>query len=302
MKKEKILILELNEKNFEVLNSLLIKHEYTPICVIDRNSFMEAAKREEEYDLIIVNAHIQYASIKDVKELSNSHETSSEFIPIVYIDSAKEHDKTMLEECFSTGVSDYLKKPFDAKEIVARVKHHIEIGKRLREYKLRLDKLANLATIDQLSKSTSKMHMQAILKHELSNYKRYKKDTSLIYLGIINIEKFINTFGLEKGEKHIANFAKFLRLNIRESDVLARWVGAEFLILLTNTNAKTAESVVRKIKVMLANDAKLAKEQIELAFGITQFKSDDTFDEVIERVKYTYSEARKQTYGKLKVA
>jgi len=300
MKNEHLLILEINEKNYAVLKNLFDKHNYKTTAVLDRESFEEMMASKEHYDAIIVNANIKFAQSRDIQKLA---EEEREFIPVIYIDSAKVHDKSLLEESFKAGAADYIKKPFDSKEILVRIRRHIDIGKKLREYKLRIDKLANLATIDQLSKSTSKMHMQAILRHELSNYKRYgNEDVSIIYLGITSIEKHIAAFGLEKGEKIIAQFAKFLRSNIRESDVLARWVGSEFIILLTNTSIKTTESVIRKLKILLASDEKLAKSQLELAFGITALKKDDVYEELLARVQYAYKKAKKQTYGHLEIA
>ena len=300
MKKEHLLILEINEKNYSVLKNLFEKNDYETSAVLDKESFEEMMASKEHYDAIVVNAHIKFAKSRDIQKLT---EGEREFTPVIYIDSAKVHDKALLDESFQFDAADYIKKPFDSKEILMRIRHHIDISKKLREYKLRIDKLANLATIDQLSKSTSKMHMQAILRHELNNYKRYgNDDVSVIYLGITSIEKHIAAFGLEKGEKIIAQFAKFLRSNIRESDVLARWVGSEFIILLTNTSVKTTESVVRKLKILLASDEKLAKSQLELAFGITALKKDDMCEELLARVQYAYKKAKKQTYGKLEVA
>jgi diguanylate cyclase (GGDEF)-like protein len=301
MEKEHILIIEINEKNLTVLKTLLEKEGYSLEGVVDGDSFLKITKEQKSFDMILVNAHTKYITAEDIKKLTDI-ESVYDGVPVVYIDSAKEYDKAMLEKAFDLGATDYIKKPFDSKEILARIQHHLQVDRKLREYKLRVDKLANLATIDQLSKSTSKMHMQAILKHELNNFKRYDKDSALIYLGVSNIEKYISAFGLERGERHITNFAKFLRDNIRESDALARWVGSEFLVLLTNTNIKIAELVARKIKTALSNDEKLSQEQLELAFGITELQGDDTLEEAVERVKYLYNEAKKQTYGKLKVA
>lgn len=300
MKKEHLLILEINEKNYTVLKNLFEKNDYETTSALNQESFEALMKSKEDYDAIVVNAHIKFATSEDIQKLTDNE---GEFVPVIYIDSAKVHDKALLEESFKSGAADYIKKPFDSKEILMRIEYHIQMSKKLREYKLRIDKLANLATIDQLSKSTSKMHMQAILRHELNNYKRYgNDDIAVIYLGITSIEKHIATFGLEKGEKLIAQFAKFLRANIRESDVLARWVGSEFLILLTNTNIKTTESVIRKLKIVLASDEKLAKSQLELAFGVTSMQKDDTSEELLDRVQYAYKKAKKQTYGKFEIA
>ena len=297
---KQILIIELNEQNFNVLDSVLTKAGYSCNAVLDAETFQSLDVKEDEYDLIIVNSHVHYVDVEDVIKIAEFDRALK--IPVIYIDSAKEHSKTTLDTCFAAGVSDYIKKPFDSKEIIARVNYHCEQLYKLREYKLRVDKLANLATIDQLSKSTSKMHMQAILKHQINYFNRYKTDTTLIYLSLMNVDKLIGTFGLEKGEKVISQFAKVLKSSIRESDVLARWAGSDFIILLTNTSVSASEFIAKKLKTELSNVEVMRGIKPELAFGITSFTEDDDVKEVIERAKYALSEAKKQTYGKIHIA
>ncbi len=297
---KQILIIELNEQNFNVLDAVLSKSGYTCKAVLDEETFKGLELKADEFDLIIVNTHVHYVEVADIIRIAE-FDTALQ-IPVIYIDSAKEHSKKLLDAYFSAGISDYIKKPFDSKEIVARVDYHCGQLYKLREYKLRVDKLANLATIDQLSKSTSKMHMQAILKHQINYFNRYKTDTTLIYLSLLNIDKLIGTFGLAKGEKVISQFAKALKSSIRESDVLARWAGSDFIILLTNTSVSASEFITKKLKTELASVEVMKGIKPELAFGITAFEEDDDVQEVTERAKYALSEAKKQTYGKIHIA
>jgi diguanylate cyclase (GGDEF)-like protein len=299
MTNKQILIIELNEQNFNVLDSVLSKSGYVCKAILDAKSFHDLKIKEYEYDLVLVNSHVTYVDVTEVVKMAESGVALR--TPIIYIDSAKEHDKKMLEKCFSAGVSDYIKKPFDSKEILSRVTFQCEQLYKLREYKLRVDKLANLATIDQLSKLTSKMHMQAILKHQLNYYKRYKADTTLFYLSLLNIDKIIGTFGLEKGEKTISLFAKTLKASIRESDVLARWAGSDFIILLTNTNISKSELIAKKLKTKLVSIEVMKGVKPDLAFGITAFSEGDDVKEVVERAQYALGEAKKQTYGKIQI-
>jgi len=299
MTNKQILIIELNEQNYHVLESVLTKAGYQCSAVYDAEGFDALDSEIEQFDLILVNTHVQYVEIVNVIKFA-AFDTGLK-IPVIYIDSSKEHNKKMLEECFNLGVSDYIKKPFDSKEILSRVKYHYEQLSKLREYKLRVDKLASLATIDQLSKSTSKMHMQAILKHQISYFNRYKNDTTVIYLSLTNIDKLIGIFGLEKGEKIISQLAKILRASIRESDVLARWAGSDFIILLTNTSLSASEFIIKKLKIELADVEVMKGIQPDLAFGITSFTENDDVKEVIERAKYALKEAKKQTYGKIHI-
>jgi len=297
---KQILIIELNEKNFTVLDTVLSKAGYTSTAILDADSFKNLELTSDDFDLIIVNSHVQYISIADIVTMAKFDTALN--IPVICIDSSKEHSKEALDACFASGIADYIKKPFDSKEIMARVNYHCEQVSKLREYKLRVDKLANLATIDQLSKSTSKMHMQAILKHQINYFNRYKTDTTLIYLSLLNVDKLVGTFGLEKGEKMISQFAKVLKASIRESDVLARWAGSDFIILLTNTTISASEFIAKKLKTELSNVEVMKGIKPDLAFGITTFAEDDDVKEVIDRVQYALSEAKKQTYGKIFIA
>jgi diguanylate cyclase (GGDEF)-like protein len=300
MIKKQILIIELNEKNFNVLDAVLSKSGYTCKAVLDAETFKSLELKADDFDAIIVNSHTHYVEVADVMKIAEFDTALN--IPVIYMDSAKEHSKHILDECFAAGASDYIKKPFDSKEITARVNYHCEQLYKLREYKLRVDKLANLATIDQLSKLTSKMHMQAILKHQINYFNRYKTDTTLIYLSLLNIDKLIGIFGLEKGEKVISSFAKVLKSSIRESDVLARWAGSDFIILLTNTSITASEFITKKLKAELSNIEVMKGIKPDLAFGITAFEENDDVKEVVERAKYALGEAKKQTYGKIHIA
>jgi len=299
MIKKQILILENSQKNFDVLDGIFKEEEFVCVSALDETSFKTV--KIEEFDLVLVNVRIPFATAKELINLAHTEDVTTK-IPVVYLDNGKEHDRKRLQECFDHGVSEYIKKPFDKYEILSRVKYHYMQSHKMKEYKLRVDKLGRLATIDQLSKSSSKMHMQAILKHQVNAYKRYKIDTSIIYLSLLNVDKTAKMFGFEYGEKIISTFSKELRILIRDSDVLARWVGGEFLILLTNSNIKAAEIVVQKLKSKLANIEFMKGVKPDLAFGITTLEADGSVEEVLQRAKYALEEAKRQTYGKVAVS
>jgi len=297
MIKKQILILENSQKNFDVLDTIFTAEEFNCIPVLDEQGFKSV--EIEEFDLVLVNSHIAYTSSKELVDLA--HTGFAIKVPIVYLDNAKEHDKKKLQECFNNGVSEYIKKPFDKYEILSRVKYHYFQSHKMKEYKLKVDKLGRLATIDQLSKSSSKMHMQAILKHQVSAYKRYKVDTSIVYMSLLNVDK-MSIFGFEYGEKILALFAKELRSLIRDSDILARWGGADFMLLLTSSDIKAATIVVKNLKAKLSSLELMQGVKPELAFGIITLTEDDSVQEVVSRAKYALKEAKKQPYGKVAIS
>lgn len=300
MIKKHILILEVNQHNFDVLNTLLTKNKFTCKAVLKADDFHAIENDIHDYNLILVNTSIDY--LKPTQIIFKSDFDSSVKIPTLFIDSTEEYSKEKLQECFKAGGCDYVKKPFESAEIISRVKYHCEEFAKLQEYKLRVDKLANLATIDQLSKLTSKMQMQVILKHQIEYCNRYETDATVVYLSITNINKIIGMFGLNHGEKLISMFAKELKGLIRASDVLARWEGSDFIIILPNTSEKSSEAFIKKISAQLARKEELKKLNLEIAFGITSFMKNDEMKLVIDRAKYALNEAKQQRYGKIFIA
>ncbi|QFR49233.1 diguanylate cyclase [Sulfurimonas lithotrophica] len=294
MVKKRVLILEVNEKNFTSLATVLKRKGYESVSYNEINNL---DKEIENIDIVLVNTHITYIDISKIYELVNT-----EFIvkiPIIFLDNSKESNKELIEKCFSNGASDFIKRPFSSSEILARVDYHYDQFYKLREYKLRVDKLANLATVDQLSKLTSKMHMQAILKHQLNNYNRYKTPTSVLYIGLINVDKIVSICGFEYGEKLIQSFSKKLKALIRESDVVSRWKGSNFMVLLSNTDAKNAENLAKKLNKTLSGIEVMKDTKPVLAFGITEFIEEDWIEEIEQRAVYALKQAKKQEYGRI---
>lgn len=294
MNKKQILLLEVNDKNANILKEILANCDVTTVVTEEELDALRLSV--ENYDLVLANSQIGYIEPKELNELVNMNFVIK--IPIIYIDNSKEYNRQMFKVCFENGAFDYIKKPFDSFEIVTRVEFHIEQLNKIREYKLRVDKLSALATQDQISKSSSRMHMQSILKHYLDSFNRDKIDTSVVYLSLENINKIVATFGFTYGEKLLINFSKELKKSIRSSDVLSRWSGSEFMILLPKTSAESSLNVVKKLnnslsKINILNDTKPI-----IAYGITSFSEDDNMEEIVSRVKYALKEARKQEYGK----
>jgi diguanylate cyclase (GGDEF)-like protein len=292
MRKKRVLILEVNDKNFKSLESVLSKEGFEAVKYVSDSKI-----DTENFDVVLVNTHIEYLDIEDIQ----SHLTSSSELnaPVIYLDNSKEIDKELLKRCYEHGASDFIKRPFGAKEVLARITHHSENIYKLREYKLRVDKLAHLATVDQMSKLTSKMQMQAILKYQIGLFKREKTPISILYIGLMSVDKVSSTFGFEYGERLIQTFSKQLKKLLRDSDAVSRWQGSNFMVLLSNTNIKQAETVAKKLNSSLSTTEIMKDTKPLVAFGITEFMEDDSIEEIEQRAKYALKEAKKKEYGKI---
>jgi len=296
MSQNNILIIESNAKNLESLIILLKKETYE-VASISSKEQLETLDTLEEVHLVLINTSVDFIKPKEI--LTLIADKLSTITPVIFMDSSKVHDKEMLKTCLDNGAVDYIKKPFDTHELLGRVKLHITQYFKFNACKLRVDKLANLATLDQLTKLSSKVHMQAILKHQVDLFERYKDPAALIYIRLLQTDKAIGTFSFEHGEKLISRFARELKPLLRDSDVVARWSGSDFIIYLPHTDNKASMLVAKKLNTTLITKEILPNTTPHLSFGVSDFKEGDTSLSIVDKAKSAMVEASKLEYGRI---
>ncbi|NLJ78719.1 MAG: GGDEF domain-containing protein [Tissierellia bacterium] len=109
-------------------------------------------------------------------------------------------------------------------------------------------KLLDLATHDSLTKLINRRHFEERIAEEISRIVRYDDEACLLILDIDNFKAANDQFGHPIGDVLLANFAAFLKSQLRESDIISRIGGEEFAILLLNTNCEEGENIAQKIR------------------------------------------------------
>ncbi len=111
--------------------------------------------------------------------------------------------------------------------------------------------LDNLANIDGLTGVNNHRFFQNALDQEISRSIRNGSTISLLFIDIDFFKKFNDTYGHQVGDFVLAQFAKSIRENIREYDVLARYGGEEFVVILPETNTEEALTVAEKLRAAI---------------------------------------------------
>lgn len=102
---------------------------------------------------------------------------------------------------------------------------------------------------------------------------------SICIIDIDNFKKINDSYGHNKGDEVLKLFAKETKSLIRQSDILVRFGGEEFLLLLHNTNLKNAEVLANKVRKHFEDLDYEVKFTVSI--GISEYKDDKNVDDII---------------------
>ena len=154
------------------------------------------------------------------------------------------------------------------------------------ELRQALERIRLLATRDELTGLPNRRHAQDLLTLEVSRAQRERAPLSLCLMDIDHFKRINDTLGHAAGDQVLRLVARHAMLALRQTDVLTRWGGEEFLLLLSNTSLADAEAVVERMRQRL-NSADTWREQPQLrvtfSAGITAHRDGEDMQETIAR-------------------
>jgi len=150
-------------------------------------------------------------------------------------------DEEYVVEGLQAGANDYVTKPFNRHELLARVRVgermvglHAELAARARE-------LAALATVDVLTGLGNRRAFEARLEAECSNTRRTDSPFALLLLDLDHFKILNDQHGHPAGDEALKTVGRLLSSASRGGDFAARWGGEEFAVILVNTDVARAK-------------------------------------------------------------
>ena len=148
------------------------------------------------------------------------------------------------------------------------------------------EKLENLAFYDTLTQIYNRRYFETKLLGEIEHVKQYASGLSVIFIDIDNFKHVNDTKGHDIGDEILKRISQIFKENIRKTDIIARWGGEEFVILLPNTKVKETIVIAEKLKHSLENSTEIKtilSYALEASFGVTEYKKSDDIDTIIKR-------------------
>lgn len=277
----KILVVDDNEEMLETLERIFLFYQFDVEKASNGKEAVDLAEKTQP-DIILLDGMMPVMDgFEACRILKSKLETKD--IPIVFLTAnyIKTKDRiTGLE----LGADDYLLKPFNSKELVARARailkrtemmHLIKSeNERLAEKNKQIqDELRNLleqsrqidkdSVVDQLTGLYNFPFFKRRLKEEHLRAVRYETDISLVVVGLENLDKISETFGQQLTNYLVMKMSNLLLNKTRVSDIVARSADDRFYIILPQTDEQGSFLEAERIRITLTDIDYMNDEMFE---------------------------------------
>lgn len=175
------------------------------------------------------------------------------------------------------GADDYLTKPFNQAELVARMKAGERILNYERSLANALDEIRTLSITDPLTKCYNRGYLMEHLSQEIKRNRRYKHSLHIAMIDIDHFKRVNDTYGHQAGDLVLQACVRCINGSIRVgADWLARYGGEEFILVLPETDLDKTWKVAERIRCLISEMLIPLEEKeitITASFGISGFGS-----------------------------
>ncbi|WP_255987399.1 sensor domain-containing diguanylate cyclase [Chitinolyticbacter albus] len=137
------------------------------------------------------------------------------------------------------------------------------------------NRLEQLASTDRLTRLLNRPAFDLVFQQSLRDAERSGKPLSVILLDLDHFKTINDRFGHERGDDALCHVAQLLRDTVRDSDVIARWGGEEFVVLLKDCPLDEAMRLAELLRSWIAGEALVDGAQLSASLGVAQYQDDE---------------------------
>jgi diguanylate cyclase (GGDEF)-like protein/PAS domain S-box-containing protein len=153
--------------------------------------------------------------------------------------------------------------------------------------------LENLARVDQLTQINNRLYLDEVLMSQYYRFNRYAEESTLILIDIDYFKSVNDEYGHIVGDKILIEFAEILKRSIRKDDILGRWGGEEFLIILPHTDIERGSILAEKLrKIIEAHSFKIVGKK-SASFGVSTFVVGMSVEQCVDMADQALYKAKK---------
>jgi len=245
----RILIVDDRPSSYERIAAMLGEHA-VEVEAEPAEALIRAA--EGDYELIIVSLSLEnFDGLRLCSQLRSVDRTRH--IPILVI--ADPDSDARLARGLEIGVNDYLVRPLDKNEMLARVRTQIKKKRYAERLRDNVQMSIEAAITDALTGLHNRRYMETHLNALVEQAASHGKPIAVLVLDIDFFKAINDTHGHDAGDDVLREFARRIRKSIRNIDLASRYGGEEFVIVMPETDMGVATMVAERLRRAVAGES-----------------------------------------------
>ncbi len=300
----KILVIEDDPTQCLLLQRQLERAGHVVFARQDPYSAMEIMWREQVQLLV---TDWEMPGLNGLDLIRQIREANLPFYVYIIMITGK-HEREAVVQGLDAGADDYLVKPFDLREFIARVavgERIVRLETCLRQTNQEMERLVNL---DHLTGLLNRRAIYTRLQGELERSRRTNQPVGILFLDLDGFKKINDTYGHLVGDEALKAVAGAMQANVRPYDLCGRWAGDEFIVALPGVNVQDAGSVAERIRDCIARiDLSVNNQAIPVSVSIGVYVVDPAsetgdLNEILALADQALYHAKKQGGAQIQLA
>lgn len=262
MVEEKILIVDDNAEVIADTTKLLTQVGYS---VLSFTSGEEALEFLEENRVDLVLLDINMPSLNGYEVCTRIRQQYAlDDLPVIFLTSREDTDS--VTKGFQAGASDFVSKSSISDILLARVNVHIRLSRSLRN-------LRDISLTDDMTGCFNRRHGMYSLREWFSRHKRYGNQFAMIYFDLNGLKAVNDIHGHQAGDLLLRSVVNAAKEILRETDLLFRMGGDEFMVICPETDKAGAFACVERMQKAIASIT-IVDKKVSFAYGIAHSSED----------------------------
>lgn len=202
--------------------------------------------------------------------------------------------------------------PVEVKARVARTSRHVLLivgaekerrrTGRLEALKDRIGRLEREVSTDHLTGAWNRAHLDRMIESELARSMTAHQPLSLVLIDIDHFKNVNDTFGHAVGDRVLCELVGILRSNVRAADLVFRWGGEEFVVLLSGAGYRRAGRIAELLRKAVAEHAFSVAGSVTISLGVAEHDGEEGHSEWFKRLDEALYKAKAGGRNRVEVA
>lgn len=176
--------------------------------------------------------------------------------------------------------------------------HQRDLEYRVQE---RTKELKKLSITDKLTGAYNRIKIDESLETEAIRQNRYERPFGIILIDIDFFKEVNDTYGHQAGDRVLTQFVEILRKNVRQSDIIGRWGGEEFIIICVEINLNNLVTLAQKLRREVEHFEFDHVKKKTASFGLTIYKKGEKVERFIARADAALYKAKENGRNRIEV-